>query len=198
MKCSCALGLTISAVLAFAATCSDAQTTASSPYYATPSWDQKLPASARFIVLSNWGSAAVLDRETGLVWERSPDPSPRTWLVSWGYCKELTTGGRKGWRLPTIHEIQTLVDPAAVQPALPAGHPFLGILASAPSAQHYYHSSTTVADEPDFAIVTTFANGSADSVFPKNRASETNDGIVYTVHAWCVRGQGSVTDPQPR
>ena len=30
-----------------------AQTTANGPYYATPSWDQTLPASTRFIVLSN-------------------------------------------------------------------------------------------------------------------------------------------------
>ena len=30
------------------------------PYYATPSWDQTLPASTRFIVLSNMAGAAVL------------------------------------------------------------------------------------------------------------------------------------------
>ena len=37
------------------------------PYYAMPSWDQTLPAATRFIVLTNMGSEAVLDRETGLV-----------------------------------------------------------------------------------------------------------------------------------
>ncbi len=42
------------------------------PYYANPSWAQQIPAAQCFIVLSNWGNAAVLDRETGLVWERSP------------------------------------------------------------------------------------------------------------------------------
>jgi hypothetical protein len=49
-----------------------AQTVAPGPYYAMPSWDQTLPVATRFIVLSNMGSNAVLDRETGLVWERSP------------------------------------------------------------------------------------------------------------------------------
>lgn len=49
-----------------------AQTTAVGPYYATPSWDQKVQCDTqatcpRFIVLSNWNSEAVLDRETGLV-----------------------------------------------------------------------------------------------------------------------------------
>lgn len=42
------------------------------PYYATPSWDQQLPAASRFIVLSNWNAEAVLDRETGMVWQRQP------------------------------------------------------------------------------------------------------------------------------
>src|SRR4029434_6752790 len=49
-----------------------AQTTAPGPYYATPSWDQTLPASNRRIVLTNFNIQAVLDRETGLVWERTP------------------------------------------------------------------------------------------------------------------------------
>ncbi len=40
-----------------------AQTTANGPYYATPSWDQKLqcdtPATCpRFVVLSNWNNEA--------------------------------------------------------------------------------------------------------------------------------------------
>jgi PEP-CTERM motif len=66
-------------VLAFmlASPSARAQTTAVGPYYATPAWDQTLPCSApnncpRFIVLSNMNSEAVLDRESGLVWERSP------------------------------------------------------------------------------------------------------------------------------
>ena len=51
--------------------------TSAGPYYAEPSWDQKLQCDTqatcpRFIVLSNWNSEAVLDRETGLVWEQSP------------------------------------------------------------------------------------------------------------------------------
>src|SRR5262245_31179385 len=51
-----------------------AQTTAPGPYYATPSWDQQLPVGQRFIVLSNWNNFAVLDRETGLVWQRTIPP----------------------------------------------------------------------------------------------------------------------------
>ena len=76
--------------------------TSAGPYYAEPSWDQQLQCDTqatcpRFIVLSNWidtshpsGGAAVLDRETGLVWERSPGDSNKDGvvdsndMVSWG------------------------------------------------------------------------------------------------------------------
>ena len=43
------------------------------PYYAEPAWDRKMGAG-RFLILTNWNSEAVLDKETGLVWE-----SPRRW-----------------------------------------------------------------------------------------------------------------------
>ena len=46
------------------------------PYYALPSWDRKMAAVNRFVVLTNWNSEAVLDKETGLVWERSPANTP--------------------------------------------------------------------------------------------------------------------------
>src|SRR5207302_9186480 len=86
------------------------------PYYATPSWDQQLQCDTtatcpRFIVLSNWSSEAVLDRETGLVWEQSPATTTNTWSNARFHCTSLTTGGRKGWRLPSVHELASLVDP---------------------------------------------------------------------------------------
>src|SRR5947208_1713602 len=91
---------------------------AAGPYYATPSWDQTLPASTRFVVLSNFNSAAVLDRETGLVWERVPstnkfDGGPPIGqfggLFAKEHCGSLTIANRKGWRLPNVHELLSLV-----------------------------------------------------------------------------------------
>jgi hypothetical protein len=43
-----------------------------------PSWSQKLKCEnncPRFTVLKSWDNEAVLDKETGLVWEQSPDTS---------------------------------------------------------------------------------------------------------------------------
>jgi|GEM_PF-5747089 len=106
-----------------------AQTTANGPYYATPSWDQTMPASTRFVVLSNFNNQAVLDRETGLIWERQinfnlhsgPLPMPDVTTA----CASETTGGRMGWRIPSYAEMTTLFDPTVASPHLPAGHPFV-------------------------------------------------------------------------
>jgi hypothetical protein len=40
--------------------------TAPGPYYALPSWDQKLPSHARFIILSDWGVLLFWTRRQGL------------------------------------------------------------------------------------------------------------------------------------
>ena len=74
-----------------------------------PAWSQILPAADRFRLVM--GGAAVLDRETGLVWEQSPDTNLQTWLSAQFHCNALATGGRLGWRLPTLQELASLVDP---------------------------------------------------------------------------------------
>lgn len=82
-----------------------ATTSAVGPYYATPSWDQKLPPATRFVVLANWNNEAVLDRETGLVWTMSLTGRYYTTGELGVACATSTTGGRMGWRMPTIHEL---------------------------------------------------------------------------------------------
>ena len=137
-----------------------AQTTANGPYYATPSWDQKLqcdtPATCpRFVVLANWSSAAVLDRETGLVWEKVPEPSILNWHQASFRCATRSLGGRWGWRLPTIQEFASLVDPTQSNPMLPSGHPFT--VQTDPS--DFYWSATTYTDDSAAALFLSFQNG---------------------------------------
>jgi hypothetical protein len=59
----------------------------------------------------------------------------------------LTVGNRKGWRLPTIQELASLLDPSVAftgVPALPIGHPFtLGSV--------FYWSATSDSERPDLA-----------------------------------------------
>ena len=112
------LGIFVIGTLALTNTLTHAQTTANGPYYATPSWDQTLPSATRFIVLSNFGGQAVLDRETGLVWERSPDTTELNWILASSSCNKRAIGGRKGWRLPGIQELASLIDPSVPSPAV--------------------------------------------------------------------------------
>ncbi len=93
------------------------QTTAASPL-----WDQVLPADERFELVM--GDAAVLDRETGLVWQKLATNSKYGWHEAQSQCYALEIGGRQGWRLPTISELSTLVEPSNTHPALPDNHPF--------------------------------------------------------------------------
>ena len=115
-----------------------AQTTTVGPYYATPSWDQTVGCTTtancpRFVVLSNFNNEAVLDRETGLVWERTPNTSASfVWRSAAEGCIPKPIGGRVGWRVPTVSEMGSLFQGALVpdgisttlQTSLPAGHPF--------------------------------------------------------------------------
>ena len=166
------------ALLAFSAPHdpAQAQTTAPGPYYAVPSWDQTLPSATRFIVLSNFGGQAVLDRETGLVWERAPDAVKRTWSNAVVHCQRRELGNRQGWRLPSIHEIRSLADTSQVAPALPAGHPFTGVRFAPDDT---YWSMTT--DVLTAVRVYTFTFNLAG--FLIQTPKDFNDPFT-----WCVRG----------
>jgi hypothetical protein len=168
------LGLSVLGMVVFAASPAGAAT-AAGPYYANPSWDQTLPASTRFIVLSNMNGEAVLDRETGLVWQQSPSTSPRlTWLDAQIHCNQLAVSNRIGWRLPTFQELASLVDRSQLSPALPADHPFSNV-------QLDYWSATTFATDPSAAWAVVFNVGGMIAI---------DKGSAFL--AWCVRGgQGS-------
>ena len=118
-----------------------------------------------------------MDRETGLVWETSPSTSGFTWKNAQIQCNQSTVGNRKGWRLPTLQELASLVDPTATSsPALPAGHPFTNVQSGAP-----YWSATSA---PGFAWSVVFSSGGV------------NFGYKFFSHfTWCVRG-GHGVNPQ--
>ena len=175
------LGIITSAMFAFAAGPVAAQTTANGPYYATPSWDQKLQCDTtatcpRFVVLANWNSEAVLDRETGLVWEKSPELTLRDWQTALGVCNQKALGGRRGWRLPSVQELAALTDPTTFTAALPAGHPFVGVQSSVAQLPFYW-SATTSASSTLSAWIVSFFNGLPQRTLKSG-----------SLNVWCVRG----------
>ena len=144
------------------------------------SWSDIL-GNSRFKVLSKFGGAAVLDNETGLVWEQSPDMNGFNWLGAQSHCNVSAVGNRLGWRLPTLQEPASLVNPSAAgAPFLPAGHPFSNV------QSYLYWSATTFAGNTDFAWSVNFDSGGVGAIFHK-----VFDGRLV----WCVRG-GQGVDPQ--
>ena len=143
-------------------------------------WDQQINSPGRFQVLIDFGGGAVFDRETGLVWEQSPSLSDFVWSDAQVHCNQLSTGGRLGWRLPTIQELASLVDTIRGNPALPPGHPFSNV------QSFLYWSATTLASNTSRAWFVNFLNGVVGD------DSKTDPNFPFV---WCVRG-GQGVNPQ--
>jgi hypothetical protein len=143
-------------------------------------WNKKINGAGRFQVLNQFGKAAVFDKETGRVWEQSPtNTSVFDWLGAQIHCNTLTTGGRLGWRLPTLQELASLVDPnAAGAPFIPTPNPFSNVQLSD------YWSATTLASDASRAWIVNFGAGIVD-----------DNGKIGSFLVWCVRG-GQGVDPQ--
>jgi hypothetical protein len=61
------------------------------------SWNRKIiNAQERFRVLSEFNNEAVLDRETGLVWERTPNSQAVQWSNARLLCAQKVVGGLVG------------------------------------------------------------------------------------------------------
>lgn len=71
-------------------------------------------------VLPRWTieGDTVLDRNTGLRWERRPPDLTLVWDSARRYCAELSLAGSTGWRLPLAKELQTVVDEAFAAPVV--------------------------------------------------------------------------------
>jgi Protein of unknown function (DUF1566) len=149
----------------------------------TQNWDTALPPDQRFTVLAAFSSQAVRDNNTGLVWELAPDTTPRSWGEAAAVCLNKTSGGQKGWRLPSIPELTSLIDPSVVHPAvtLQAGHPFINVQPGP------YWSATSRADDSTNAWLVHFGLVGGE-VRADNKTQKFQSPDVYSYRAWCVRG----------
>jgi hypothetical protein len=115
----------------------------------------------------------VWDKETGLVWERSPSAGQLAWDPAVVYSFTRAIGGRLGWRLPAIEELLSLSDPSQARLKLPPQNPFLNI-----KTDYFYWSSTLGSTmPPTFAWGYDFGDGSTSNV------SKT-----AACYVWLVRG----------
>lgn len=122
--------------------------------------------------MSVLGDLVVLDRETGLVWQRNVSSS---YSVSFydaeAICHTDCTSGRYGWRLPTTEELMSLanIDPNSPDHLFP-GHPFNIDVTGAG-----YWTSTTLID--NLAKVVYF-----------DRMGVGYEDKMTGHRLWCVRG----------
>lgn len=62
-------------------------------------------------------SATVTDMRTKLVWERNISETTVAWQAASDHCASLDIDGAK-WRLPSMKELQTIVDRSGVTPTI--------------------------------------------------------------------------------
>ncbi|MBF0396994.1 MAG: DUF1566 domain-containing protein, partial [Desulfobacterales bacterium] len=92
------------------------------------------------------GNGTVTDNNTGLIWLKNISCfGAMTWGQGVSSCNNLfsgscglTDGSQAGdWRLPNIKELESLIDYGRTNPALPNGHPFIGV-----QSDKYWTSTT--------------------------------------------------------
>ena len=157
---------------------------AQGPYYAVPAWSQKLSASTRFVLVlfevfctpvCEQVATAVLDRETGLVWERIPSSAASDFSDARSICAKKVRANRAGWRVPSVDELASLRNQALTSGvALPEGHPFINIVTTLP-----YWTST--ASDPGEVYSIEFNAGILSFL-----GSSSSTQSLHPV--WCVRG----------
>ncbi len=158
-----------------------------------PSWDRDLPSddgtgaeptcnSSRFQCI--FGNDAVLDRQTGLVWQRWVPSDPRAWNVARERCLNTVIFGL-GWRLPTAAELGSLAT-TQTPSGLPPGHPFLNTV----NNMHLW-TNTLYVTTNGFVIA---SNGSVRAnrlEFNGANTGFSNALADVELRYWCVRGPNS-------
>lgn len=138
-------------------------------------WHNLYPSAQRFEILAAFNHDAVLDRTTGLVWEKSPQPATVTYNEARRICSSRAVGAQKGWRLPSPIELRSLVGPirGLSRPHLPPNHPFLNVQATS------YWAMVSEADHGPYGKYVDAFLGNILSFFKIK---------TFSFPVWCVRG----------
>ena len=127
-------------------------------------------------------NGTVTDNLTKLIWMKHASAlGGKTWaaaliaatnLKSGDAGTGLNDGSKAGdWRLPNVRELHSLVDYGSTLPALPANHPFTGVVMS------HYWSSTAKFGNTDWAWGVYFDDGHVWDLIKSDNW-----------YVWCVRG----------
>ena len=121
-------------------------------------WYNHNNKTKRFKVIND--GTEVIDKETGLVWEREPGTGERGFDKSKTYCFEREVDGRKVMRAPTVTELASLIDKDESDPALPPGIPIdLGDITCSGCSRFW--TTTPEAGEVDKGLTVIFGTPSS-------------------------------------
>ena len=101
------------------------------------------------------GDGTVTDTKIGLMWQKAA-AGTKTWEAALAYCETLVLAGHSDWRLPDQSELQSLFDSTYDNPSI-------NRTAFPNDTSSLYWSSTTDADNADYAWTVYFLDGSAYS-----------------------------------
>lgn len=138
----------------------------------------------------NHANGTVSDKATGLMWQQGDSEKTLDWSGALTYCNTLSLGGNTDWRVPSIKELQSLVDysRSPVATKSPAIDPvFSTSQITNPDGKTnypYYWSATTLLDGP--------RPGNQAAYVPFGIASAKVNGNIVDAH-----GAGAVrSDPK--
>jgi len=139
------------------------------------------PAPPRF---TDNGDDTVTDNNTNLIWSKNASLVEwKNWKEASNWCAGLTFAGYSDWRLPAIHELQSLRDIDMLgqhdYPLLPADHPFVNVLTD------YYWSANTGRHHLTLAIMA-YAVGFWQAPGP-NFTLQLLVHFDHSKHVWPVR-----------
>jgi hypothetical protein len=116
------------------------------------------------------GDGTISDLLTSLMWLQSPKQIAENYENAVDYCRSLKVASYSGWRLPTITELNQVIDPSRQNPALPDDHPFTNVITHVG-----YWSKTRHKFGPQYVYQMSLWYGKA------NHQKKTENAIVWPV-----------------
>jgi len=123
-------------------------------------------------------NGSVSDTTTGLMWQQGSSPQTMNWQQALAYCENLELAGYTDWRLPNVHELQSIVDYTRYNPSINTSY----FPSTTPT---FYYTSTTRNDSPDYAWTVMFDYGYVNLYFGSDK--------LTPYYARCVRDDRTTT-----